>query len=508
MILINSSPKDTLKIFQPFSRTNLPIGIGSLLAVTENKKIKARFIDEHVESNTLGLIEKYIKETEPPYIFGFSVLTAAFKTAVLTSRRVKELYPDSVICFGGIHPTAVPEEVLSYGHIDVVIRGEGEKTLPELYGLVKGRKDFFHLDGLSYKQNGRVIHNRDAPIIENLNELPPFPFHLFNPARYDFGSMVTSRGCPFDCIFCSNRLITGKRYRFRSVESVVNELDILHNKYHQDHILFLDDNFLVNKERIYILLEELKKRGFDKKMTFSFQARADSFDYKLFEALYDTGFKNLSLGLETASERMMKVLKKSETVKQCVEAAKGARQIGFHISAVFMYGIPGETHEERLSCAKMSKALKLDMVRFNNATPYPGTELYEIAKRENRLNVRGLYENFNSVSAFIENPFKKIPFSYVPIGSSEEELRMDILFSYFAFYFDINRIKKIFTRPDTGMRWFNPGRKIFGFLKKMPALIVLFVIMIVKFGELFFNVLLKRKTSISIREFIKIFRMS
>ena len=117
MILINSSPKDTLKIFQPFSRTKLPIGIGSLLAVTENKKIKARFIDEHVESNTLGLIEKYIKETEPPYIFGFSVLTAAFKTAVLTSKRVKELYPDSVICFGGIHPTAVPEEVLSYGHI-------------------------------------------------------------------------------------------------------------------------------------------------------------------------------------------------------------------------------------------------------------------------------------------------------------------------------------------------------------------------------------------------------
>ena len=90
------------------------------------------------------------------------------------------------------------------------------------------------------------------------------------------------------------------------------------------------------------------------------------------------------------------------------------------------------------------------MVRFNNATPYPGTELYEIAKSEKRLNVQGLWENFNSVSTFIENPFNRIPFSYVPQGNTEEEIRRDILFSYFSYYLDFKRLKKIFTSPDKG----------------------------------------------------------
>ena len=153
----------------------------------------------------------------------------------------------------------------------------------------------------------------------------------------------------------------------------------------------------------------------------------------------------------------------------------------------------------------LSRDLQLDMVRFNNATPYPGTELYEIAKREKRLNIKGLWENFNSVSTFIENPFSRIPFSYVPEGNTEEQIRGDILFSYFSYYLNFERLKKIFTSPDKGVGWFNAGESFWGILKKIPALFFLVMMMFLKFGQLFYYTVLKKETAISFRHFLKVF---
>jgi len=128
-----------------------------------------------------------------------------------------------------------------------------------------------------------------------------------------------------------------------------------------------------------------------------------------------------------------------------------------------------------------------------------------MAKSEGCLYIQGLYENFNSVSTFIENPFKKIPFSYVPKGASEEEIRKDILFSYLTFYLNPDKLKQIFTRPDLGAGWFNAGEKLMVFIRKIPALILLVSIMCIKYGELFFDVLRKKNTSLSIGELLGVF---
>jgi len=507
LILINSSPKDALKIFQPFLPIFVPIGIGSLLGVAEKEGIKPRYIDEQIEDedNILNLIAEHVREMEKPYIFGLSAFTVAFKSAILLSKELRRRYPDSVIIFGSIHPTAMPEEVLSYEHVDIALRGEGEKSLIELYRCIKEGKDFTHLDNLSYRKDGRIIHNKRAYSFDDLDSYPPFPYHLFEKKGYDLGFVIGSRGCPYGCIFCSNRVTTGRKYRFRSAEAIVNELDILYHKYNRSSILFLDDNLLVNEKRIYTLMEEIKRRGFDKKMSFNFQARGDNVNYKLLNDLYSAGFRSVFFGIETASDRIMKIIKKGETVAECKEAVRMAKEIGFHVSATFIYALPGETHQDRMDCVRLSKELKLDMVRYNNSTPYPGTELYEIAKRENRLNIQGLYENFNSVSTFIENPFKRIPFSYVPPDNTEDEIRRDVLFSYFSFYLDIERLKKIFARPDQGVGWFNAGEKFLEFLKKVPALIFLGLMMVVKFGQLFYYMIIKKETAISFRYFLKIF---
>lgn len=497
MILINSSPKDTLKIFQPFLPIPAPVGIGCLLAFAQRENIKAKFIDEQIEDNVLDVISEYVKDMQQPYIFGFSVLTAAFKRAVLLSEELKMIYPNSVIVFGGIHPTALPGDVLFYKHIDVVIRGEGENALIELYKCVKENKDFTHLDNLSYKKNGNIVHNRISQNSVNLDDLPDFPYHLFKSNRYDLGFVLSSRGCPYRCIFCSNRVTTGKKYRYASAKRIIRDLDWIYNQYFTQrrkkvNVGFLDDNLLVNKERIYELLDEIKINGFDKKLNFSFQARGDNVNYKLLKDLYDAGFKSVFFGLETASEKIMKFIKKDETVAQCVEAVKMAKSIGFNVSATFIYGLPGETHNDRMNCLKLSKELKLDIVRYNNATPYPGTELYEIAKSENRIKIIGLYENFNSVSAFIENPFNETPFSYVPIGSSEKEIRNDLFYSYFAFYLDFNKIKNIFMDSGKATGWFNVGETIVSLIRKIPALLLLGVNISLKFYKLFLSIIITK----------------
>jgi len=505
LILINSSLKNASKIFQPFLPIFVPVGIGYLSTTAEREGIKSRIIDEQVEDDVLGLVKEYVKGMEKPYIFGFSVLTAALKNAMLISKELRKLYPDSIILFGGIHPTALPEEVLTFDHIDAVIRGEGEKALVEFYKCVKEGEDFTHIDNLSFKKNGQILHNKMSFDSGSLDSYPAFPYHLFTSKRYDFGFVVSSRGCPYKCIFCSNRVTTGRRYRFRSAEAIIEELDLLYNKYNKKYILFLDDNLLVSKDRIYKLMDEIKKKSFDKKMSFNFQARGDNVNYKLLTDLYDAGFRSIFFGLETASEEIMKVIKKGETVAECIEAVKMAKKIGFHVSATFIYGLPTESHQDRMNCVGLSRETRLDMVRYNNATPYPGTELYEIAKKENRLNIQGLYENFNSVSTFIENPFKRIPFTYVPANNTESGIRMDILFSYFSFYFDAERLKNIFARPDLGVGWFNAGEAIWEKLKRIPALFFLMLMLLIKFGQLFYYSVIKKETAISFKHFLKVF---
>lgn len=505
MILINSSPKNALKIFQPFIPIFVPVGIGCLLADIDRKGIKAKFIDIQVENNVLGLVKQYVKEMDRPYIFGFSVLTVAFKNAILVSRELKKLYPDSIIVFGGIHPTAIPDECLSYEHIDVIFQGEAEKSLIEFYKCVKAGKDFKYLDNICYKENGQVLHNRRNFILDDLDNYPSFPYHLFNSKPYDFGFILTSRGCPYRCIFCSNTLTSGRKYRFRSAKVITQELAILCHKYNRRYVQILDDNFLVNKERVYLLIDEINKKGLDKKMTFNFQARGDSVDLKLLERMYDAGFRSIFFGIETASDRLMKIIKKNETVDQCIKAVQMAKKIGFHVSATFMYALPGETHQDRMDCVRLTRELNLDMVRYNNATPYPGTKFYYIAKKENRLNIQGLYENFVSVSTFIEYPFKKIPFSYVPESNSENEIRRDLLFSYFSFYFSFSMLKKIFARPDLGAAWFNAGEQIIAVLRKMPAIIFLGLMLSLKFCQLFYYSVLKKETRISLKYFLQIF---
>ena len=491
MILINTSSPDGAGLFQPFLPIYIPVGMGCLLSVCEREGIRVHFIDEQIERDSWKAIMDHVPSLKPPYIFGFSVLTGAFGHALTMSRELKKKFPDSVVIFGGIHPTAHPEECLEQESVDLVVRGEADEVLPELYRRLKVSGDWRALDGVSDRVDGGYQHNSQRYVMD-LDAFPPFPYHRFDPKRYSMGFVMSSRGCPYECIFCSNRVTTGKRYRFRSAPLVLEEIRILVEDYGIRRIYFLDDNLLVNKPRMMALVQGIKDRGWQRTVEFSFQGRADNADTGMMQELFDVGFKYVSFGIETASPAVMTSIKKGETLEEIIKAVHVAKSIGYGVSSTFIFGLPGETAADRLAAVELSRELELDIVKFNNAIPYPGTEFYRIARQEGRLNVVGQYENFNSVGTFTQAPWDEKALPYVPSGTTESGLRDDILWAYWRTLFNVKKMQKIFLKSNEGNAWFSAGEGWLDFLRKVPALILMVLIMAIKYAGLFMRTLFQR----------------
>lgn len=448
MILINPQFDRVKKlgIFSRYVPISLPIGIGILAGHLLFRNKKARILDDQVIPVNEQVLKEYVRGLSKPYIFGISCFTAGIGRGYQIAEMIKKQYPDSYVIMGGIHPTVLPEEVLKNDYVDIAVRREGDETIILLYEALKKGRDFTKISGISYKgKNNQIVHNQDAPLFADLNSLPPFPYHLFESHidKYNLGFILSSRGCPYDCIFCSQRQISGHWYRCAKPERVIEEIDLLINKYKRKDISFFDDNFVVDKERAKRLCDLIYQNNFYKKAIFACQTRGDAVDEEILEYLKKAGFAAIGFGLETGSERLMKLVNKGETVQQNIEAIKMAKKYGFRVMGSFILGLPTETKAERRMAYQLTKDLDLDLIRFNNATPYPGTELYKIALEEGRLNPGKDWENLSACGTFVEGPFHRAPLAYCPKTTTEEELRKDILRANLFFWLRPKRIFRI-----------------------------------------------------------------
>ena len=451
MLFINPSinPKSQPRIISRFVYTTFPTGIGFLAGYLRGKNsANVRIIDEHISNLTDEMIEQELTNLGNKKVIGISCLTINSKRGFEIAKKIKQIAPEAITLLGGIHPTVLPEECLQKGGVDIVVRGEGESTLSELYEKIKNGKDFYDIRGISYKQDGKIIHNPNRELISDLNEIPPFPYDLFekNIKKYrDFGTIITSRGCPYRCIFCSQRAISGGNYRFLSTERVLQDIDILVFRYKQKTIRFNEDNFVVNRKRIDDLLDAIIERKYDREVKFIAELRADATDRDLFKKFRKANFIMLEFGAETSSERLMKIIRKGETVEDNNRAIRMAHDAGIEVSTTYIFGLPGETRKERIETFHLSQRLPLDSVRFNTAIPYPGTELYELAKKEGRLKVLKDWENFNVQYYLISN---NIP--YVPEGLDKYILIYDTMLANLRTHINFKGLKSILTSPLSG----------------------------------------------------------
>ncbi len=492
IILINAQQnrKEKLGVFSRFVPLTIPVGIATLASYLIAKGYDVRLWDDAIEMLDSSQIEDLIKESSEPYIFGISCVTASIIRGYQIARQIKNRIPKAIIIFGGIHPTVLPDDAFIVGGADFVIRQEGEIPMEQLCLALKNSFSYEHILNLSFKRKGVVVHN-SAVAGPDMSSLPRFPYYLFEKyiGRYDFGFVLSSRGCPYDCIFCSQRSITDRRFTSRTPEQVVSDIELLVEKYSRRLITFMDDNMLTDKKRVVEICRLIVSNGLNKKTVFQAQARGDAIDEELLKSLKAANFTMLDFGLETASERLMKLINKNETVAENVHALELAKKFGFELSGTFIMGLPTETEEDRRHAYRLARKY-LDYVRFNNATPYPGTKLYEIARKENRLNIGKDWENLNACGTLIEGPFAKKRLAYVPVGTDELELKTDILKYNLFFNFRWKVISRILSSKSATAGWFKVSQDWFLKSQECLALATLVFVTLKNFFGLFILLML------------------
>ena len=450
MLLINPSisKSSQIELLTKFIYTSFPTSIGFLAGyLREHNNLTPEIIDEHIHPLTDDQLKEALDRMDVG-IVGMSCMTLTISRGFELARKIKEMAPGTVVIMGGIHPTVLPDDCFASGTVDIVVKGEGEQTLSELYELIKAGKSYQDVHGIAYLKDGKICHNMGRALIRNIDDIPEFPYDLFVKDRdkyKDFGTMVTSRGCPFDCIFCSQRAISGKAFRYASIERSISEIDKLINVYNVKTVWFNEDSFAINRKRVFELCDAIIERGFHKQVEFIAELRADSTDRELLTKMFEANFTMLACGAETGSERLMKIINKKETVEQNNEFIRLASEIGIKVSTTYIFGFPTETKEERRETFKLSQRLPLDNVRFNTAIPYPGTYIYELAKQENRLHVLDEWKNFN-VQYYAM--FDDLP--YFPRGMTKYELIYDTMMSNVRTYVSLRGLKTLLKSPLTG----------------------------------------------------------
>jgi len=416
------------------------LGVGYIASFLKNKGIDVTILDAYAEGLNIETASKIVKELNPD-IVGFSVLTPAVPMSLKLAEAIKNNNKNIIIVFGGIHPSLMPEETLKNSNVDFVVRGEGEITFYELVNALKGSEaDVEGVKGVTYRKNGAIRHNPDREYIKDLDSLPHIDWEMFPMDKYrclphwkvaePFYPMITSRGCPAQCTFCS--LSTqGKVNRARSSKNVADEIENLINQKKAKQILILDASFPVSRERAFELLDEMIKRGLNKKVSWTCETRVNFVDYPLMKRMREAGCRKVAFGIESGVQELLDNVKKGFRLDAVRKAVKSAKEAGLEVIAFYMFGLPGETIEMSMKTIDFAIELNTDIATFSLTVPYPGTELYEQAKKEGLLKTID-WEKYSSLGSM--TPYEP---AYVPKGMTKEEL----------VYIQQRAIKKYYFRP-------------------------------------------------------------
>lgn len=371
--------------------TYAPLGLLSLAAYIRHD-FEVKIIDLRFESESD--LYQLIKDWQPIAI-GFSMLTGSAITQIIKiSKYLKEKHPEIKTIVGGIHPTFFPEQTLANPYLDFVVINEGEKVMLELLKAIKSGQNFSEIANLCWKNKQGEIHsNKLNDDFFNLNDLPMPAWDLIDVERYiknlsanpseriiDF---YTSKGCPFPCSFCYNLNFNKRKWRARSAERTVEELEFLHHRYNINYFIIHDDNFVVDRERALKFAQLIIAKGI--KIKYSIDARVDFFDYEFLRALKESGLCELRVGCESGSNRLLaNVIDKQITVEQIIKAVEIAKSLDLKVLLSFVIAWPTETIAERQATIKLILKLLATHPRawiypLWIYIPYPGTTLFKKA---------------------------------------------------------------------------------------------------------------------------------
>ncbi|RLG36210.1 MAG: B12-binding domain-containing radical SAM protein [Candidatus Alkanophagales archaeon] len=393
--LIN--PNANVEVARRLDITTPPIGLGYLASVLRERGFKVKIIDDLAEKLSHAELLKRIKDS---IIVGITSTTPTFNAALKYAKKIKEAFPNVFVILGGVHVTFRPREAVRHDYVDAVCVGEGEETIVEVAEKIEAGKSLDGVKGVVFKRDGRIIENPKRGFIEDLDSIPFPAFDLMPLEKYRvFGHkleqfpMITSRGCPFSCRYCSSSLFMGRKFRARSPENVVDEIEWLVSEFNAKHIAFGDDTFTLSKRRVERICDEVKRRGID--IEWSCSSRVDTISEELLKKMKDAGCAAIYYGVESANPDILRYYNKRISLDKVRRAVELTKKVGIAVICSFIIGAPMERREDIKQTLKLAIKLDPDYAQFSILTPYPGTSIYEEAKRNGML----LTENYDEYTA-------------------------------------------------------------------------------------------------------------
>lgn len=382
-----------------------PVGIAYLMEILKKYSCECRVIDTAL-GYRLDEIYNAIESFEPE-IIGVSMLTYGYREVYKMMDAIKERYPNISIIVGGAHVSTLREDVLRLCKaVDVGVVGEAEESIVE---FCQGN-ELSRIKGIIYRDNGNVVYTGDREPIMNLDTIGwPKDYGIeLNKYLSKEILILSSRGCPYSCIFCPVALAIGRKLRVRSVESVVDEMEYWYRLGYR-RFAMLDDNFTFYKERTIGICDEIKNRGLkDIAVRCGNGIRADKIDREVLEKMKEAGFMHVSYGVEAGNNRILKIIKKGETIEQMEEAIKLSIELKFDVTLFFVVGVPGETIQDVEDSIRLSMKYPVLDVRFYNLIPYPGTELFKWIEEHNCF-IEQPEDYLNDASGFSTYPVFETP---------------------------------------------------------------------------------------------------
>ncbi len=376
LVQINHSEDHSEKI--------LPIGILSVGSALKKFGFEVELVNIS-EKEIEAAVEQIISKN--PLYVGFSVMTGRQTMhSANMSKRLKER-SDLKIVWGGIHPSLLPEQCLNENYIDYVIVGEGEETAVEFSRKLIAGEQLSGILGLGFKENGRIIINPPRPMIKNLDDWP-LDFSLIDLENYIFRlneferviAYKASRGCPFNCAFCYNRAFNQSRWRAWSIDRVAADIEFLKKNYRIDAVKFYDDNFFVDKNRALEILRRIN-------LPAHLEVRIDMIDDNIAQALKASRTFDLLIGIESGSDRLLKLINKNFTVDRLINGVKILAKYDVPASYSVIVGLPTETKEEfEATIDLLYKIYKIHpraaAFSLGAYMPYPGSLMYDFAIKQ------------------------------------------------------------------------------------------------------------------------------
>lgn len=457
-----------------------PLGLAYLGAVLENNGIEVKIFDclaegwdnrLEVGDNIIRIgtsfeqVEEIIRDYAPDMVGVNNLFTSQRKNAHEIYKLAKKINSNIVTVAGGAHPTVMPELVLTDANVDFAVLGEGEESLINLIGVIEGRKEIEELNGIGYRTNGEKKIIPKTKFIEDLDGLPFPARHLLNMKKYfglkvshgtrtkkKFSPIITSRGCPAGCTFCSAHNVWGKKFRSRSPENVIAEMKLIKQEYGIEEIMFEDDNINLNAKRAEKIFDLMIEEELDFVWDTPNGVAAWTLTENIIRKMKLCGCRKLNFPIETGNQFVMdNIIRKPVKLHKIAPLINYAHKIDLKVGIFLVIGMPGETEEQMWDSAHFAKDLGVYFPHISIATPYPGSELYEIC-----LEKKYLRDNFTLDDLFIRSfPISTKNWTSERLKEIYSDIQRFLFISYLKKHplqFTIMIVKKFLKRPGKSLK--------------------------------------------------------